>query len=86
MLRRVWATVNTTDTWKTKVEEHIYSDGSLFYSFRDKFGRSFDLSGLREAQSLIKQYKMTDVTDEMYESGWISPDVYKEVISQKDAE
>lgn len=86
MLRRVWAKVNTADTWKTKVEEHVYSDGSMHYSFRDRFGRTFNLRNLREAQGIIKQFKMTDVTDEMYKGGWIHPDVYKEVISQRNAE
>jgi oligoribonuclease NrnB/cAMP/cGMP phosphodiesterase (DHH superfamily) len=86
MLRRVWAKTNTTDTWKTKVEEHIYSDGSLFYSFRDRYGRAFNLKSLREAQSIIRDYKMEDVTDEMYKGGWIRPDIYKEVVSQRYAE
>lgn len=86
MLRRVWAKTDTTDTWKPKVEEHIYSDGSLFYSFRDRHGRAFDLKGLREAQSIIREYKMEDVTDEMYKGGWIRPDIYKEVVAQRYAE
>lgn len=86
MLRRVWAKTNATSTWKPKVEEHIYSDGSLFYSFRDRFGRTFNLKNLREAQSIIRDYKMEDVTDEMYKGGWIRPDIYKEVVSQRYAE
>lgn len=86
MLRRVWAQTNTTATWKPKVEEHIYSDGSMHYTFRDRFGRTFNVKDIEEAQSIINEFKMTDVTDEMYKGGWIRPDIYKEVISQREAE
>lgn len=86
MLRRVWAKTNATSTWKPKVEEHIYSDGSLFYSFRDSHGRAYDLKHEVEAMKVVADYKMEDVTDEMYKGGWILPDIYKEVVSQRYAE
>lgn len=86
MLRRVWAQTTATSTWKPKVEEYVWRDGTVDYSFKDSHGRSFNLKNLREAQDIIRQYKMTEVTDEMYQAGWINPDVYKEVISQRNAE
>ena len=85
MLRRVWAKVNTADTWKAKVEEHIWRDGTIEYSFRDRFGRTFSVKDFAEAQRIIEEFKMTDVTDEMFKGGWIHPDVYREVISQREA-
>lgn len=86
MLRRVWAHREDKNTWKTKVEEHIWRDGTLDYSFRDRFGRTFNVEDWSEAQHLINEYHLVDVTDEMYKGGWIHPDVYKEVVSQREAD
>ena len=83
MLRRVWANPEDRNTWKTKIEEHIYRDGSIEYSFRDNRGRSHDVSNWIQAQYLIKEYRLIDVTDKMFEAGWIAPEVYKEVLKQR---
>lgn len=71
MLKRVWAQTQSTSTWKPKVEEHEFRDGSKHYSFRDRFGRPSDLADEKEAQQVIREFKMTDVTEEMIRAGWI---------------
>lgn len=86
MLRRVWAQTNSVRTFKPKIKESICSDGTLWYSFINENGRACDVKDWDEAQSIIEEYKMTDVTDEMFKGGWISPDVYKEVVKQREAE
>lgn len=40
-----------------KVEAYQLSDGSVYYSFRDRFGRPMDLSE-KEAEKTIKLWKM----------------------------
>ena len=79
MLRRVWAQTTSTSVWKPKVEEHIYRDGSLFYSFRDSHGRPHDLDGWDDAWKTIRDFRMEDVTVDMYKGGWIAPEVFREV-------
>ena len=71
MLNRVWAHPEDKNTWKTKVEEHVYSDGTLHYSFRDRFGRTFNIKDEKEANQIIKEYRLCDVTEKMIEAGWI---------------
>lgn len=77
MLNRVWCKKNATETWKPKVEEHIYGDGTIHYSFRDRLGRPHDVADWNEAQQIIKEFKMEDVTEEMVADGWISKAQYE---------
>lgn len=77
MLNRVWAHPEDKNTWKTKVEEHIWRDGTLEYLFRDRFGRTFNIKDWNEAQQIIKEYKLIDVTEEMVKAGWISKTQYE---------
>ena len=70
MMTRKWAALNSTGTWKVSVEEYSYKDGSLHYSFRDRFGRPSDVDH-DEAMEIIKNWKMTDITEQMKEEGWI---------------
>lgn len=86
MLRRVWMKADAKTMWKPKVEEYIYSDGSIWYSFRDSNGRPHNVENFDEAQKIIAQYHMIDITDRVYNSGWIHPDIYRDVVKQRDAE
>lgn len=72
MMNRVWAQKKSTSTWKRRVEEHIFKDGTRHYSYRDNFGRSSDLKDFDEAQEVIQAFDMEDVTEEMVNAGWIS--------------
>ena len=54
----------------TKRTFTIYSDDDSVY------GYLFDVTRL-EAQEVIKQFKMEDVTEQMVEAGWISRAQYE---------
>jgi hypothetical protein len=77
MLNRVWAHPEDNNTWKTKVEEHVYRDGTFHYTFRDRFGRTFNIEDWNEAENLIKHYNLVDFTEKMVEAGWISRAQYE---------
>lgn len=71
MLNRVWIKKEAMETYKPKVEEHIYNDGTAHYSFRDRLGRPHNVRDWNEAQKIINDFKMVDVTEEMIKAGWI---------------
>lgn len=82
MLNRVWIKKNDTYTWKRKVEEITYRDRQTeevkyAYSYIDGFGRAHNLKDWNEAQQIIKDFKMEDVTEEMVAAGWISKAQYE---------
>ena len=82
MLNRVWVKKNDTYTWKRKVEEIVYRDRvteevRYEYSYKDGFGRAHNLKDWNEAQEVIKQFNMEDVTEQMVEAGWISRAQYE---------
>lgn len=82
MLNRVWAHPEDKNTWKTKVEEHVYRDRvteeEVFdYSFRDRFGRTFNVKDWNEAKNLIEHYNLVDITEKMVDAGWISRTQYE---------
>ena len=56
MMIKRWAVTNGFDKG-AKVEAYQFSDGSVHYSFRDRLGRSMDLSE-KEAQKTIKLWRM----------------------------
>lgn len=70
MLTRVWLDVKCTNTWKPKIEEHTFRNGERFYSFRDRFGRPSDVTK-EEAETIVKDWGMVDVTEEYKAEGWI---------------
>lgn len=69
MLNRAWG--KRSHPGYVKVEEHIYEDGTLHYSFRDGFGKPSNVRDWEEAQEIIKNWRMDDITDKMIEAGWI---------------
>ena len=71
MLTRVFQDVKTSNTWKPRVEEHTFRNGERFYSFRDRFGRPFDVTK-EEAEQIVNEWGMVDVTEEWEAEGWIS--------------
>ena len=82
MLNRVWIKKNDTYMWKRKVEEIVYRDRlteevKYAYSYIDGFGKAHNLKDWDEAQEVIKQFKMEDVTEQMVEAGWISRAQYE---------
>ena len=56
MIIKRWAVTNGFNKG-AKVEAYQFSDGSVHYSFRDRFGRPMDLSE-KEAEKTIKLWKM----------------------------
>ena len=84
MLRRTWVQTTSTSLWKPKVEEHRYSDGTLFQSFRDRHGRPHNLDGWEDAWKVIRDYHMDDVTVDMYKDGWISKEMFDQVRADYD--
>lgn len=44
-----------------KVEAYKHSDGSIHYSFRDKFGRPANIENEAEAKLIIKRFRMEPV-------------------------
>lgn len=58
MIKR-WAVTEGFDKG-AKVEAYQFSDGSVHYSFRDRLGRSMDLSE-KEAEKTIKAGRMQPV-------------------------
>lgn len=70
MMTKVWA-VTRGYSKGVKIEQHRFSSGEEFYSFRDRFGRPYDLRNEEEAMALVKQYRMEDVTEQMTKFGWI---------------
>jgi hypothetical protein len=89
MLNRVWVKKNDTYTYKRKVQEYVYRDRvteeeCFAYSYVDGFGRPHNLKDFAEAQQVIKQFKMEDVTEEMVAAGWISKAQY-EAFKKKNA-
>lgn len=71
MLKQVWATKTGFHTG-AKLERHIYNDGSVHYSFKDRLGRAYDIPA-DEASKVIRDYRMEDITEQMKKSGWIQP-------------
>lgn len=71
MLVNVWA-VTSGYHKGAKVEAHQCRDGSVMYGFRDRIGRPANVSDKAEADFLIKEYRMEDVTEQMRADGWIA--------------
>lgn len=71
MLKKVWMDTKSTLTWKPKVEEHEYEDGTLHYSFRDRIGRTHTINQI-EADEIIESWGMEDITEQMKSDGWIA--------------
>lgn len=70
MLKKVWMDTRSTLTWKPKVEEHEYEDGTLHYIFLDRVGRTHTVSE-PEAKKIIGSWGMEDITEKMRNNGWI---------------
>lgn len=71
MMIQVWA-VTAGYHRGAKVEAHQCKDGTVLYSFRDRRGRPWNVDSKEEADALIRDYSMEDVTDEMRAEGWIA--------------
>lgn len=69
MLTRMWKSESKFNA-NARLEECTYSDGSIHYSFRDRLGRPSDVDA-DEVPTIIRNWKMIDVTEEAMAEGWI---------------
>ena len=69
MLNRVWQCRKGYNKG-TRVEKHVWADGSEHYSYVDRFGRYLKV-GPTEAQNIIRIENMEDVTESYKAAGWI---------------
>lgn len=71
MLKKVWMDTESKLTWKPKVEEHEYDDGTMHYIFRDRVGKTHSINQI-EADKIIRTWGMKDITGTMIKNGWIA--------------